>query len=324
MKTPDAEQYLFLRQKFLNRGGNLLTVRSTIHAALSSAKDGAVSALGGTMAEFTSPGFVALLIAGLLATGAIAGILAGLLGVGGGIVIVPVLFLLFNALAIPDSVSMHVAVATSLATIIPTSISSARAHHRRGAVDPVLLKLWAPFIIAGAGFGGFISQYIKGDYLTAIFGGIALLVALNMANPRKFVVADKLPANPLTNGMIGGIIGTLSALMGIGGGTFSVPALTLYSVPVHRAVGTAAAFGFVIAVPATLGFIYAGWGVEGRPPYSLGYVSIPAALIIFSATILTAPQGARLAHAINPQALRLAFAVFLAITSIRMLMKAFL
>lgn len=276
------------------------------------------------MAEFSSPGLIALLVAGLLATGAIAGLLAGLLGVGGGIVIVPVLFLLFNALAIPDAVAMHVAVATSLATIIPTSISSARAHHRRGAVDPGLLKLWAPFIFVGAGFGGYISQYIKGDYLTAIFGGIALFVALNMANPKKFVIADSLPENPLKNGTIGGVIGTLSALMGIGGGTFSVPALTLYSVPMHRAVGTAAAFGFIIAVPATLGFIYAGWGVEGRPPFSLGYVSIPAALIIFSVTILTAPLGAKLAHAINPRALKLAFAVFLAITSIRMLMKVFM
>ena len=144
-----------------------------------------------------------------------------------------------------------------------------------------------------------------------------------MANPKKFVIADGLPENPVKNGTIGGIIGTFSALMGIGGGTLTVPTLTLFSVPVHRAVGTAAAFGFIIAVPATLGFIYAGWGVEGRPPLSLGYVSIPAALIIFSATILTAPQGARLAHAINPQALKIAFAVFLAITSIRMLMKVF-
>ena len=275
------------------------------------------------MAEFSSPGFIALLVAGLLVTGAIAGILAGLLGVGGGIVIVPVLFLLFNALEIPDTVAMHVAVATSLSTIILTSISSARAHHRRGAVDPDLLRLWAPFIFAGAGFGGYVSQYIKAGYLTAIFGGVALLVALNMANPKKFVIADSLPENPVKNGTIGGIIGTFSALMGIGGGTLTVPTLTLFSVPVHRAVGTAAAFGFIIAVPATLGFIYAGWGVEGRPPLSLGYVSIPAALIIFSATILTAPQGARLAHAINPQALKIAFAVFLAITSIRMLMKVF-
>lgn len=275
------------------------------------------------MAEISSPGFIAVLVAGLLATGAVAGMLAGLLGVGGGIVIVPVLFVLFTALDIAGEVSMHVAVATSLATIIPTSISSARAHHSRGAVDPELLKLWAPLMFVGAGFGGYISQYINGEYLTAFFGGIALVVALNLANPNKIVIAERLPANPVKNGLIGVVIGTLSALMGIGGGTFSVPVLTLFSVPVHRAVGTAAAFGFVIAVPATLGFIYAGWGVEGRPPISLGYVNIPAALIIFSATILTAPLGARLAHAINARALKLAFAVFLAITSVRMLMEVF-
>lgn len=249
--------------------------------------------------------------------------LAGLLGVGGGIVIVPVLFLLFNALNISDQVAMHVAVASSLATIIGTSISSARAHHSRGAVDPDLLKVWAPFIFLGAGFGGYISQYIKGAYLTALFGAIALFVALNMANPKKYVIAENLPENPIRNGLIGGFIGTLSALLGIGGGTFSVPALTLCSVPIHRAVGTAAAFGFIIAVPATIGFIYAGWGIDGRPPYSLGYVSLPAASIIFSATILTAPLGARLAHAINPRMLKLAFAIFLAITSIRMLIAAF-
>ena len=275
------------------------------------------------MEDFGSAGFLALLVAGLLLTGALAGVLAGLLGVGGGIVIVPVLFLLFDFLGISKQVAMHIAVATSLATIIPTSISSARAHNRRGALDGDLFRLWAAYIFAGAALGGFVSQYLESSQLTAIFGAIALIVSVNMAIPKTLTIASRLPASPVKNGAIGGAIGLLSALMGIGGGTLSVPTLTLFSVPVHKAVGTASAFGLVIAVPAVIGFIYAGWGVEGLPPFSLGYVNLVAAVIIFSMTVLTAPLGVRIAHAINPRALRLAFAAFLGITSVRMLMDYF-
>lgn len=275
------------------------------------------------MEEYGSTGFLIVMGLGLLGTGVIAGILAGLLGVGGGIVIVPVLFLLFNYLNIPDAVAMHVAVATSLATIIPTSIASARAHNKRGALDWDLFRLWAPYIFVGAALGGFVSQYISGIYLTAIFGCVALIVAINMASPKKLVIADELPSSTASNGAIGSVIGVFSALMGIGGGTLSVPTLTLYSVPVHRAVGTASAFGLVIAVPAVLGFINSGWDAAGRPPFSFGYINIVAAIIIFSATIFAAPYGAKIAHAINARALKLAFAAFLAVTSLRMLYKLF-
>lgn len=276
------------------------------------------------MTGYDSIGFLSLLIAGLLTTGALAGLMAGLLGVGGGIVIVPVLFYLFGSLGISDGIGMHLAVATSLATIIPTSISSALAHHRRGAFDRDLFRTWAAFIFLGAGLGGYMSEFIKGSQLTAIFGFVALIVSLNMANPRKLVLADGLPNSLIGNGAIGSVIGFLSALMGIGGGTLSVPVLTLFSVPVHRAVGTASAFGLVIAVPAVVGFILGGLDVPGRPPLSLGYVNVPAAILIFSATIFTAPVGARLAHAINPRALKLSFAAFLALTSMKMLYKTFL
>mgnify|MGYP001802058088 CR=1 FL=1 len=247
---------------------------------------------------------------GLLVTGAIAGVLAGLLGVGGGIVIVPVLFYLFDILNLPDAVSMHVAVATSLATIIPTSISSARSHNKRGNLDFELFRKWAPLILVGAAIGGFSARYFNGDHLTLIFGGIALLVSINMALPKKLVLADDLPKSPIANGTIGAVIGFFSSLMGIGGGTLSVPTLTLFSQPVLRAVGTASAFGLVIAVPAVIGFIFAGLSAEGRPPFSLGYVNIPAAVLIFSATI-----GARIASAINARALKLAFAGFLFLTA---------
>ncbi|WP_213548281.1 sulfite exporter TauE/SafE family protein [Vannielia litorea] len=274
------------------------------------------------MSDTYSLGLLFALAVGLVATGAVAGVLAGLLGVGGGIVIVPVLFWLFDWLGVPDAVAMHVAVATSLATIIPTSISSARSHHKKGAIDAALLKSWAPVIFVGALIGGLLSKVIASSGLTLIFGVIALLVSINMALPKKIVLADELPQGPIARGLVPGFIGVFSALMGIGGGTLSVPTLTAFSFPVHRAVGTAAAFGLVIAVPAVIGFVWSGIGVPLRPPYSLGYVSIPAAVLIFSASVFTAPVGSNIAHRLNPARLKLAFAAFLFLSALKMLWSA--
>lgn len=261
---------------------------------------------------------------GLIATGAIAGILAGLLGVGGGIVIVPVLFYLFDFLDVPAAISMHIAVATSLATIIPTSVSSARAHHKKGAFDADIFRNWAVWIFMGAAIGGLMSRYFGGAALSLIFGTIALLVAANMASPKKLILNDGLPQSTTSNGAIGSGIGFFSALMGIGGGTLSVPALTMFDQPVHRAVGTASSFGLVIAIPAVIGFIWAGLSVADLPPYSLGYVNLPAAVLIFSATVFTAPVGARIAHRINDRALRYCFALFLFLTGLRMIYKVWI
>jgi uncharacterized membrane protein YfcA len=268
------------------------------------------------MTDLYSVPFLILLAVGLTFAGAIAGVLAGLLGVGGGIVIVPVLFLLFDYLDVPSQVAMHLAVATSLATIIPTSISSARAHNKRGTIDWDLLKGWAPWIILGAAIGGVASKYLASENLTLIFGCIALAVAINMAVPKKIILSE---TRPTASQPIAGFIGVFSALMGIGGGTLSVPVLTAFSFPIHRAVGTAATFGLLIAVPAVAGFIWSGWSAELRPPYSLGYVSLPAAVLIFSASVFTAPYGASLAARLNPARLRLAFAAFLFLSSLKML-----
>lgn len=275
------------------------------------------------MEDPSSVSFFIILAAGLVFTGAIAGILAGLLGIGGGIVIVPVLFYLFDFMEIPQTIAMHVAVATSLATIIPTSISSSRAHMKRGALDMETFRSWAPLIFIGAATGGYLAKFINGTQLTAIFGAVALLVSINLANPKSLIIAKELPKQAPVRAAIGSIIGLLSALMGIGGGTLSVPVLTLFSFPVHRAIGTAAAFGLVIAIPGVLGFVLAGWEVAGRPPLSLGYVNVPAAILIFSASVLTAPLGAKIAHAIHSRTLKLAFAAFLFLTSIRMLAELF-
>lgn len=270
------------------------------------------------MADYTLA-FLLVLAVAMLCTGAIAGVLAGLLGVGGGIVIVPVLFILFDYLEIPPQISMHIAVATSLATIIPTSISSARSHHKKGSIDIDMLKSWAPLIFIGAAIGGVLSKYLASSSLTLIFGVIALLVSINMALPKKVVIADELPKGVVGKGILPSFIGGFSALMGIGGGTLSVPILSAFSFPIHRAVGTASAFGLVIAIPAVIGFIWSGWSADLRPPYSIGYVSIPAAVLIFSVSVFTAPLGAKLAHSLNPANLKKAFALFLFITSLRML-----
>ena len=266
---------------------------------------------------------IVLLVLLMLGTGASAGLLAGLLGVGGGIVIVPILFLVFDALDFPASVAMHVAVATSLATIVPTSMASARAHRAGGNLDEAMFSRWAPFIALGAAIGGLLAGALGATGLKLVFGTVALLVAINMAWPDRPSAGARLPGGTLAQGGIAGGIGLFSALMGIGGGSLSVPTLTMFSVPTHRAVGTAAAFGFVIAVPAVLGFVWSGWAVPGRPPGSLGYVNLIAAAAIFPMAMLLAPFGARLAQALPAKRLRLAFAFFLGITALRMLWSVF-
>lgn len=274
------------------------------------------------MLDDVSLTILAGLAVGLVITGAIAGILAGLLGVGGGIVIVPVLIIVAEIFNIPDNVAMLVVVGTSLATIIPTSISSARAHHKKGAIDLDILKGWTPAIFIGALLGGLASKVLGANGLTIIFGTVALLVSVNLAIPRTLTLASAPPGTAIGRSALGLPIGFTSALMGIGGGTLSVPIMTMLSVPVHRAVATASVFGLAIALPAVFGFIWSGWDAAGRPPGSLGYVNIPAAILIFSASVLTAPIGAKLAHTLPPARLKLAFAIFLFISGARMLWKA--
>lgn len=263
------------------------------------------------------------LTVGLLITGAIAGVLAGLLGVGGGIVIVPVLIIVAEVFNIPQDVAMLTVVGTSLATIIPTSISSARAHNKRGAIDRNILRGWLPAIIIGALLGGVASKTLGSDGLTLIFGSVALVVSINLALPKPIVLADQPPATRVGQSAVALPIGFISALMGIGGGTLAVPVMTMMSVTVHRAIATASVFGLAIAVPAVCGFIWNGLGVAGRPPASLGFVNIPAAVILFSMSVRTAPLGAKLAHSLDARPLKLAFAVFLAISGARMLWKSF-
>jgi uncharacterized membrane protein YfcA len=262
-----------------------------------------------------------LLGGGLVVASIAAGLIAGLLGVGGGIVLVPVMFWMFTVVQFPEEIAAKMAVATSLTTIMFTSLSSMNAHRKRGAVDFDLLRRWAPFMAIGALAGGLASRFLEGETLTGVFGVVGILVAVNLSIPTTLVIAKELP-HAVIQWLLALINGFISSLMGIGGGTLGVPILAAFSFPIHRAVGTASAFGLVIAIPAVVGFIIAGWDVPGRPPFSLGYVNLAAAVIILPFTMFFAPFGARLAHALPPIWVKRAFALFLAITAIKMLHSA--
>ena len=259
----------------------------------------------------------------LLFTGGVAGTLAGLLGVGGGIVIVPVLYMVLSAIGVHPDVGIKVAVATSLSTIMITSLSSARSHAKRGAVDTPLLKSWGVPIVLGVILGTVLAAYVRGYVMTAIFAVVALLVALNMLFRGKGAkIMDNFP-NQGTKLGSGFIVGLISSMMGIGGGTLSVPILTAFGFEIRRAVGTAAAIGFLIAIPGTIGYVIAGWSAPDLPFGSIGYVNVIAFVALVPLTALFAPVGARIAHTIPQNALRYAFAAFLFVTSARMFWDLF-
>jgi uncharacterized membrane protein YfcA len=275
------------------------------------------------MDHMTDPLWLAALAAAMAATGLVSGTLAGLLGVGGGIVIVPLLFNVFPLFGIPEAIQMKVAVATSLATIIPTSIQSARKHHATGTMDVALLRSIWPAMLAGVALGTFIGVFVRGEGMTAVFAMVALLVALNMGfTGVDFKVADAVPAGP-PRAALGIGIGSVSAMMGIGGGTLGVPILSMFGYPIRAAVATASAFGLIISIPATIGFVLGGWNDARVPPFSLGYVSLIGFALIAPTSILATPWGVKLAHTIPPLWLKRAFAVFLAVTSLRMFWSLF-
>jgi uncharacterized membrane protein YfcA len=261
------------------------------------------------------------LIAILAATGLVAGFAAGLLGVGGGIVTVPVLEYSLRFAAVPEEYRLHVAVATSLAAIIPTSISSARSHHARGAVDWELAKRWAAPLLLAALAGSLAASQAPLAVLAAIFGTVALLIALKMFLPLDHVrFAERLPRG-IAGGALATLIGAISAMMGIGGGTLAVPALTLCGYPIHRAVGTAAFFGLLISVPGTIGYLLARPDT-GLPWLTVGFVSVAGLAVIAPGSMLTAALGARVSHSLSRRRLSQAFGVFLLLVGSRMIYRA--
>jgi len=251
-------------------------------------------------------------------TGLAAGFVAGLLGVGGGIIIVPVLDLVLGIFGVDPSIRMKIAVATSLATIILTSVSSARAHYKKGAIDFGILKSWGPMIFVGVVIGTLIAGLVDGRVLSLVFAVVALLVAANMIlRAQSHALLPNFPNLAVKSGL-GVVVGLISAMMGIGGGTLSVPILTAFGTDIRRAVATGAAIGFVIAIPGTIGYVIAGWGATGLPPGSLGYVNLLAFACIVPLSMFAAPFGARTAHAIDRKYLSYGFGIFLVATSIKM------
>ncbi len=259
------------------------------------------------------------MVVALVVIGGFAGVIGGLLGVGGGIVLVPAFFYAFTALGYGDGQVMQVCVATSLATIVVTSIRSVSAHNRKGAVDWAVLKSWGPWLVASSAIGVFVAARVPSAALQAVFGILAGLAGLWMAFGRDSArLGDQMPGEPVRGALASGV-GFFSALMGIGGGTFGVPLMTLYAMPIHRAVATASGFGVLIAVPAVVGFLLVR--AEGAPPWTLGAINLPAFLVVIGTTLLTTPWGVRLAHAMNPKPLKRAFAMFLTLVALNMLRK---
>jgi uncharacterized membrane protein YfcA len=265
---------------------------------------------------------ILLLLAALMAAGLVGGVVAGLFGVGGGTVIVPAVFYAFEVLGVGGEGNLHTAIGTSLLTIVATSWRSLKAHRSHGAVDEGVLKTWTPWVAAGALIGAAAAGVTSMEGLAIVYGVCLLVVAAQMGLlPERITLRRDLPTG-WGRRATGTLIGGLSAMMGIGGGSFGGMMMTLCGRPIHQAVATASGFGLAIGAVATLGFVAFGWDAGGRPPLSLGYVNVPGAIVMAVLTTAVAPWGAKLAHALDRKVLRRAFAVYLVVTAAAVVVKA--
>ncbi|MDR9394553.1 MAG: sulfite exporter TauE/SafE family protein [Roseovarius sp.] len=255
----------------------------------------------------------------LLVIGGVAGVLAGLLGVGGGIVLVPAFFYAFQTLGYDGPQLMQICLATSLATIIVTSVRSVLSHNRKGAVDWSILRAWAPGIAIGAVLGVLVAASLRSTTLQGVFGGLGLVIGAYLGLGRaEWRLGAAMPGG-IKRAVMSPVLGFLSVLMGIGGGSFGVPLMSLYGVAIHRAVATAAGFGVTIAVPSVAGFLFLEIAPENRPPLTFGAVNLVAFLVV---TLITAPWGVKLAHAMDPKPLKRVFAIFLTLVALNMLRRS--
>ncbi len=254
---------------------------------------------------------------GLVLAGLAGGLLAGLFGIGVGVVLVPLMAGLLPLPGVEEALRVKLAIGTSLAMTVPTSWLAARGHAARGTLDAALLRRLAPGMLVGVGLGVVLAGWVAGALLVLVFGVVALVVAGLFLMPGMRLGAA-LPGG-LPGQALAGVVGGVSAMMGVGGGTLGVPALVLFGVPVGRAIGTAAGFGVMIAAPASLGLVLAGWGLEGLGMGALGFVSLPAVALILPPAMLATPWGVRLAQRLPGRALRLGFAAMMAALGLRML-----
>ena len=255
--------------------------------------------------------------AALAGAGVVAGVLAGLFGIGGGAILVPVFYQVFGLLHVDEAVRMHLSVGTSLAIIVPTSLRSFMSHKARGAVDLELLRSWILPVPLGVIAASLIAASVSSGGLRAIFAVIAILVGLRMLfNKANWRLGADLPPNPI-RAAVGGLIGLLSALMGIGGGVLNNTFMTLYGRPVHQAVATSSGVGVLISIPGLFGYLWAGWGADGLPPFSTGYINWVAVALIIPITLLVAPLGVRFAHALDKRQLEIGFGLFMLFVAAR-------
>jgi len=276
------------------------------------------------IAGLTVPQLLELVLL-LLFTGALAGFLAGIFGIGGGAVLVPVLYECFRIAGVPLEVRMPLCIGTSLAIIIPTSIRSWQAHHKRGSVDMEILKKWALPVLIGVVFGSVIARYAPEKLFKYVFVGVAWSAAARLLLGKEdWRLGDEMPKG-LFMRAYGFFIGLLSTLMGIGGGLFSNLLMTFYGRPIHQAIGTSAGLAVLISIPGALGYIYAGWPAASRfpevaalqLPFAIGFISIIGALLVMPTSLLVAPLGVKVAHFLTKRKLEIAFGCYLLIVSSR-------
>ncbi|MGH1485868.1 MAG: sulfite exporter TauE/SafE family protein [Cellvibrionaceae bacterium] len=264
------------------------------------------------------------IIGGLVVAGMLAGTLAGLLGVGGGIINVPVLYFLFQHFGVEAGNAMVIATGTSLATIIPTSLSSIRSHHQRGNIDWQLIKRWLVFMVAGVFLGSWLVTQFDGRYFTILFAFIALFMAFNLYfRSESAAFFDNLPPMPY-QGLLGSIIGFFSVMVGIGGGTLGVSILTACNYAMHRAVGTSAAFGLLISLPGAIVLLLFATTPIDSPAGTWGYINFLALLVLIPLSVAFAPVGVWLGSKLDGNKLKKVFSILLAVTALRMLIQAFL
>lgn len=265
-----------------------------------------------------------LLIVELLCMGVVSGFLAGLLGIGGGMIMVPFITIIMSARGVSPDLSVKMAIATSMAAIVFTSISSVRAHHQRGAVRWDIVKGLAPGIVLGAAIASLgVFSLLKGAWLAIFFGLFVSFSATQMFWDKGKPPPTRQMPTGLAQVASGGFIGFMSGLVGAGGAFISVPLMTACNVAIHSAVATSAALGFPIALANATGYVVSGWAVPGLPAGALGYIWLPALVVIALASVLTAPWGAKLAHAIDIKRLKRAFACVLYALAAYMFYKGF-
>lgn len=257
----------------------------------------------------------------LVASGLASGFAGGLFGIGGGVLRIPIFLVLFGAFGYDPSLTMHVAAGTSLALGIPTGLRSALSQQRAGHLDAAFLRSWIPALLVGVAAGIVAMRHLAGSTLTAIFGVAMLLAAIQMiAMPPGFHLTEEVPGHPVRD-LLAATIGAVSTMIGVSGGTFTTPALTVLGYPIHRALAVSAAGAAAIATGGSAGAVFNGLGVPGRPSFSLGYVELLAVGVMFPAILVSAPIGVKLGNRLDEKRLRRSFGIFLLFVAADMLRR---